>query len=435
MKNRAFLIGTVVCLVLACTFFAGCTAPDDGPVETPAATPVATPVGTTVATESAADVVEANTRFAYDLYQTLSSDYEYAEQNLFFSPYSISTAFTLTYEGAKGTTADEIRSVFHFPADDTVRQEGYANLISGLNSPDAAYSLSTANALWAEETYPFLPAYIETAQQYYAAEVRNMDFISAPEESRQTINGWVEDQTRDRIKNLIPAGAITPLTRLVITNAIYFKGTWVLQFDESETRPAEFRTEGGAYVTADMMQRTDVDARYAYAETADLQILRMPYEHESGKALSMLVLLPKGDEITAAETALGTKGLEDAVASMETKQVEVFFPKFTLETTYSLPDTLKAMGMPTAFGMDADLSGMDGTNMLFISDAIHKAFVDVNEEGTEAAAATAVGVSLSSAPVEEIVPVFRADHPFVFMITDDETGNLLFMGRMSDPTA
>ena len=261
-----------------------------------------------------------------------------------------------------------------------------------------------------------------------------MDFISAPEESRQTIHGWVEDQTEDRIKDLIPEGAITPFTRLVITNAIYFKGTWVLQFDENKTQKATFRTEGDGSVTVDMMQRTDEEAFYSYVETEDLQVLRMPYEHESGKSLSMLVLLPKDNDIATAETVLGTTELADAVASMETRQVEVFFPKFTLETIYFLPDTLGAMGMPTAFSSDADLSGMDGTQNLFISGVIHKAFVEVNEEGTEAAAATGVIVGRAVA-VEKPVPVFRADHPFIFLITDNETGNLLFMGRMSDPTA
>ena len=442
MKIPAFYPGVAVCLILACTFFAGCTAPDDGPVETPTEVPIAfpgeTPVGTPVAppvpAERPDDVVSANTLFAYDLYHTLSSDEKYAEQNIFYSPYSISTALALTYEGAKGTTADEIRSVFHFPADDTVRQEGYANLISGLNSPDAAYRLSTANALWAEETYSFLPAYTETAQRYYAAEVRNMNFLTAPDASRQTINGWVEDQTEDKITDLIPKGAITPLTRLVITNAIYFKGTWVLQFDENKTHQAAFVTGGGDSVTVDMMQRTDDDAIYPYAETDDLQILRMPYEHESGNALSMLVLLPKDKDITNAETALGTTKLADAVSSMETRRVDVFFPKYSLETTYLLPETLGAMGMPTAFRSDADFSGMDNTRFLYITDVIHKAFVEVNEEGTEAAAATGVIVG-RAVSVERPVPVFRADHPFLFMITDDETGMLLFMGRVSDPTA
>ncbi len=440
MKKQAFLIGAVACLVLACTLFAGCIASNDDPVETPTETPVEetpveTPAVTLRPTENTNAVASANTRFAYDLYHTLSSDHKNTDQNIFFSPYSISTALALTYVGAKGTTADEIRSVFHFPENDTVRKNGYRDLISGLNSPDAAYSLSTANALWAEKTYPFLPAYIETAEQYYGAEVRNMDFVTASEASRQTINRWVEDQTEDRIQNLLPEGALSSLTRLVITNAVYFKGTWVLQFDKNETQPAEFRSEGGASVTADMMQRTDKDARYAYSETDVLQLLRMPYEHESGKALSMLVLLPKDGEITTAETALGTKELEDAVASMQTKQVMVFFPKFTLETSYSLSDTLQVMGMPTVFGSDADLSGMDGTRNLFISNVKHKAFVDVNEEGTEAAAATSVEVGTTSMPVEGIVPVFRADHPFIVQITDDETGMLLFLGRVADPTA
>jgi len=430
-------MGIVISLVLACTFFAGCIASDDDPatIPTPTQTPAATPVVTPAPSESTDAVAEANTKFAYDLYHTLKSDEQYADENIFFSPYSISTALALTYEGAKGTTADEIRSVFHFPENDAVRQNGYRDLISDLNSPDAAYSLNTANALWAEKTYKFLPAYTKTAEQSYAAEVRNMDFLTAPDASRQTINQWVESQTKDRIQNILPEGAISPLTRLVITNAIYFKGTWALEFDKNETHSAEFRNERGASVTADMMYRNDKNARYGYAETDGMQLLRMPYKHESGKALSMLVLLPKDGKITTAETALGTKGLDDAVASMQTKQVEVSFPKFTLETTYSLSNTLRDMGMSTAFGSGADLSGMDGTHNLFISSVTHKAFVDVNEEGTEAAAATAVGVSLSSMPVEEIVPVFRADHPFVFQITDDETGMLLFMGRVADPTA
>jgi serpin B len=220
----------------------------------------------------------------------------------------------------------------------------------------------------------------------------------------------------------------------VITNAVYFKGTWVLQFDENKTHQASFHIDGGEPVTVDMMQRTDDDAIYPYAETADLQILRMPYDHESGKALSMLLLLPKDGKTITAEIALGTTGLADAVASMETTQVEVFFPKFTLETTYSLPDTLKAMGMPTAFEDGADFSGMDGTHDLFITNVIHKAFVDVNEEGTEAAAATAVVLAGKGMMEEDPVPVFRADRPFIFLITDDETGMLLFMGRVTDPT-
>ncbi len=261
-----------------------------------------------------------------------------------------------------------------------------------------------------------------------------MDFITLPEESRQIINHWVEDQTEDRIQNLIPEQAITPDTTLVITNAVYFKGKWVLQFSENNTKSATFRTGQDTSVAVDMMQRTDVDAHYAYAETEDLQILRMPYEHESGKALSMLVILPKNDDIALAETALPTKELAEAITEMKPTQVKVFFPKFKLETTYLLPKTLTTMGMPTAFGPEADFSGMDGTRDLSISDVIHKAFMEVSEEGTEAAAATGVIIGRGMT-VENPVPIFRADHPFIFMITDDETGMVLFMGRMADPTA
>ncbi|MFA5397243.1 MAG: serpin family protein [Methanogenium sp.] len=423
MKNPLFLTGMLFCGILICALGAGCITSDDTPPDPADLSP-----------NVAGEVVNANTLFAYDLYQTLKSDKENAGKNIFFSPYSISTALALTYEGAKGTTADEISSVFHFPKNDTVRQNGYQGLLASLNRPDSAYSLKTANALWAEKTYPLLPAYIETAQKSYSAEVRNMDFVTAPEESRQIINRWVEDQTENRIQNLIPEQAITPLTTLVITNAVYFKGKWVLQFSENNTKSAAFRTGQDTSVAVDMMQRTDVDAHYGYAETDDLQILRMPYEHESGKALSMLVILPKGDDLALAETALPTKELADAIAEMKQTQVEVFFPKFTMETTYLLPKTLTTMGMPTAFGSGADFSGMDGTRDLFISDVIHKAFVEVNEEGTEAAAATGVVIGRGMT-VETPVPVFRADHPFVFMITDDETEMVLFMGRMADPTA
>ena len=262
-----------------------------------------------------------------------------------------------------------------------------------------------------------------------------MDFINAPEESRRTINQWVEDRTEERICTIIPEGAIHSLTRLVITNAVYFKGAWVLPFDKNETHPVPFTTEMGTSVMTDMMQRVDEDAVYEYTETDTLQVLRMPYEHESGRSLSMLVLLPKGNAIAHAEDILDAEELDATIASMERQRVRVFFPKFTLETTYSLTGILAAMGMPSAFGFDADFSGMDGTDFLYISDVFHKAFVDVGEEGTEAAAATAIVMTGKGMAEEEPIPLFRADHPFIFLITDDETGAILFMGRLSVPTA
>ncbi len=325
-------------------------------------------------------------------------------------------------------------SVLHVPENDTLRREGFAGINAGLNSGDANYTLRTANALWAEETYPFLPEYIETAERYYAANATNLDFITSPDESRETINRWVEAQTEDKIRDLLPVGSITPLTRLVITNAIYFKGTWTLQFDENETEDAGFHVSENETVRVPMMQRTGEDAVYPYTETDTLQVLAMPYANENGRELSMFVMLPKDGNLTAAEKALDPENLLELRRSLESQRVDVYFPKFTLETEYSLPGTLAAMGMPTAFTGAADFSGMDGTNNLFVSEVVHKAFVDVNEEGTEAAAATGVVVG-GTAVREDETPVFRADHPFVFLIQEEETGTILFMGRVVRPEA
>jgi serpin B len=373
-----------------------------------------------------------------DLYSNLKKDPNYSGHNLFFSPFSISSALAITYEGARGTTADEIRNVFHFPADDSVRRQGYAGINAGMNAEKTGYTLRTANALWAEKTYPFLPEYTGTAERYYSAKTTNLDFIGKSEDSRITINQWVEDKTENKILNLVPAGAIDPSTRLVITNAIYFKGTWVRQFDKNNTREEDFRTAPGKTARVQMMQRTDRDAVYNYAATGSLQLLEMPYARTSGKELSMLVILPKEDNLAAAENYLSYQKLSDIRESLASQRVMVYFPKFRLETEYRLPATLRAMGMPTAFSKAADFSGMDGTRNLSISDVIHKAFVDVNEEGTEAAAATAVVMVIPGAAMNHYepppIPVFRADHPFIFIIQDTETGNILFIGRVVNPT-
>ena len=385
------------------------------------------------AAEGAGNVSAGNNRFAADLYRQLASDPDYAGQNIFFSPYSISSALAITYEGARGTTADEIQSVLHLPQNETLRRSGFAGLDAALNSGDENYTLRTANALWAEETYPFLPEYVDTAARWYGANTTNLDLAGDSEGSRQTINRWVEEKTEDRIRDLLPAGSIDSMTRLVITNAIYFKGTWVKQFDPAETTEEEFRVAPGETVQVQMMHRTDEDAIYGYTETGTLQVLRMPYAHADGTELSMLVLLPREDNLTAAEEALDAETLANLRDSMTDRRVRVVFPKFTLETEYSLPRALAAMGMPTAFSYDADFSGMDGTDMLFISEVIHKAFVDVSEEGTEAAAATAVVVNLKCAPGEDTTPVFRADHPFVFVIVEEDSGTILFAGRVANP--
>ena len=388
--------------------------------------------------QSEQNVVDANNRFAIDLYTKLAKDQNFAGSSLFFSPFSISSALALTYEGARGSTADEIHSVFHFPEDDNVLRDGFADINAGINSGDSRYVLRTANAFWAEKTYAFLPGYVSTAETYYDAPVINLDFITHPEDSRVTINEWVEDRTEQKIQGLLPPGSIDTLTRLVITNAVYFKGTWVKQFDAGETHESDFMITPGVIPMAtttrvQMMQRTDPDAVFGYTETDQFQALRMPYAHESGKQLSMLVLLPKGTTLAAVEDSLDTRDLSALRDSLSTGRVDVYFPKFRLETTYYLSGTLADMGMPTAFTDAADFSGMDGSTDLSISDVVHKAFVDVNEEGTEAAAATGVIIGATGFLPAEPVPVFRADHPFLFLIMDDETGNILFMGRVVNP--
>ncbi len=389
------------------------------------------PVITPSTSDTGMKVVEANNRFALDLYKVMAA--ENPGDNIFFSPWSISSALAVTYEGAKGTTADEIRSVFHFPADESTMRTGYKEITGGINSRNSGFTLKTANALWAEENYTFLPSYLDTADRYYSARVTNLDFMNSPEESRQTINRWVEDQTANRIKNLLPAGSILPETTLVITNAIYFKGTWATEFNEENTASEDFRVSPTTTVSVPMMKQTTGGAEFWYAETGSFQVLGMPYASQGGKELSMLVLLPTDGDLEGAEESLDAGTISELRQDLVYQEVRVWFPKFKLETGYQMADTLSEMGMPSAFNPGvADFSGMDGTKSLAISQVFHKAYVDVNEEGTEAAAATAVVMDRSIAPVDP-VPVFRADHPFIFLILDNENGNILFMGRVTNP--
>lgn len=417
MGKQLYLEALVVMIALVC----GCleTLPDLPPITTStqkADNSSATP-------EGVAAIVDANNQFAFDIYSKVSAE----EGNVFLSPWSISTAMAMVYEGARGETADEMRSVLHFPDDGAVVRSSFAGIYNLINKDGKKYTLSTANALWLQKDYPFLPDYLSTIENYYVGKATNLDFIRDTENSRQIINTWVEDQTNDKIKDLFPPGSINELTRLVLTNAIYFKGNWLTQFDPADTRDATFTISPGNTVTAKMMSLYDV--KFNYAETDDVQILEMPYD---GEELSMLVLLPKDNDLASVESMLTPENLAGWRNSLHKQEVPVYFPKFTFETKYYLADALSSMGMPLVFTPnEADLSGMDGTHDLFVSAVIHQAFVDVNEEGTEAAAATGVVVGATSAPMS----VFRADHPFIFMILEKETGSILFMGRVSDPTA
>jgi len=380
-----------------------------------------------ISTEGLSNVVDANNKFAIDLY----SKYKTNEGNVFFSPYSISTALAMTYEGARGQTAEEMQKVFYFPEDSNTMRNGYANLYAEINKPDKKYKLSVANALWAENDFQFLDEYFNVVDQYYNGKVTNLDFKRDPEGSRVTINNWVEDKTNDKIKDLIPSGVINSMTRLVLTNAVYFKGEWVKQFNKDDTIERDFTTDSNNIVKAFMMQRTDDESIYNYGENNILQILEMPY---SGDDLSMLIILPKDNNLEDVEKSFTTDELSDWKDELKEQRVNVFLPRFKFETKYFMAEDLAEMGMPTAFG-NADFSGMTGKMDLAISQVIHQAFVEVNEEGTEAAAATAVIMKETSAgPGGPTIPVFNANHPFIFIIQQKDTGNILFMGRVSNPT-
>jgi serpin B len=432
-------LGITVTLLAILVLISGCSGPPGpNPPETPIPTVLTTPTATpavlnATASDAEKSAVEANNQFAFDLYSKLRGDPEKVKSNLFFSPFSISSALAITCEGARGVTAHEIRSVFHFPIDDVSRRQGFQEISAGINQAKDGYTLSTANALWAERTYRFLPDYVQTVQRYYGANATNLNFITNPEGSRTTINRWVEDRTNNKILNLIPSGAIDPLTRLVITNAVYFKGMWLKQFNVNYTRKEEFRIAPNNTVEVPMMMMGGEHAVFGYYEAESLQVLRMPYAHKTGKGLSMLILLPKGDDLVAVEDRLDWQRISELSGAIRDQRVNVFFPKFTLETGYSLSGTLGAMGMPSVFEPEAaDLSGMDGTRNLFITEIFHKAFVAVNEEGTEAAAATAAVVGIMAA-TEPPVPEFRADHPFIILIRDEDTGTILFLGRVINP--
>ncbi|MDD3777973.1 MAG: serpin family protein [Patescibacteria group bacterium] len=382
-------------------------------------------------------VVNANNQFAFDLYSELNKS---QNGNIFYSPYSISAALAMTYEGAKGQTADEMKSVFHFPENNILRPN-FAAIYNEINKGNNAYELRTGNALWAQYDYKFLEDYTSRVEKYYGGKVANLDFKTETEKSRQTINSFIEEQTNDRIKDLIPSGILDPMTRLVLTNAIYFKGTWEWEFDESDTREQDFKITSTNTVKIPMMYMKPDKTTFNYADLEKLQILELPYK---GEKISMLILLPKQGEdydyetrerivsdYTLKDIEISSEKLNEYKSQMkETKLDSISLPKFEFDTKYFMKDTLSAMGMPTAFGA-ADFSGLDGTTSLQISQVIHQAFVKVDEKGTEAAAATSVIMEKTAMMPRN---VFRADHPFIFAIQEKDTGNILFLGRMIDPT-
>ncbi|HEY8506075.1 MAG TPA: serpin family protein [Gemmataceae bacterium] len=380
---------------------------------------------------AAEEVVKGNNQFALDLYARLRE----RDGNLFLSPFSISTALAMTATGAEGRTLEQMQRVLHLPKDREATNAGFAALLKRLNAAggDAAkrpYELAIANALWGAAGKKWRPEFLAATREHYGAGLREVDF-TATEQARRTINAWVEEQTRDRIRDLIPKGVLNSDTKLVLTNAIYFKGQWEREFSRKATRPEKFYVSAGKTVEAPLMHRS---GRYRYGEAENLQFLELPYR---GNALSMVVLLPREKTgLAAMEKELTDVNLTAWLGKLRPEPtVRVWLPRFKVTTAFRLADELKAMGMTDAFSRAAaDLSGMTGERDLFVSEVVHKAFVEVNEEGTEAAAATGVIVAPTSAPIEpKVIPTFRADHPFVFLIRDNRSGSVLFLGRVTNP--
>jgi len=379
-------------------------------------------------------VVKGNNEFALELYAKLRAE----KGNLFFSPYSISTALSMTYAGAKGETKIQMAKVLHLPTIPLKSTEqiwtqsrfhsAFGAIINDLNArgEKGNYELSVANALWGQKGYGFLKEFLELIKTNYGGGLNEVDFVRAAETARKTINTWVEKETNKKIKNLIGKGVLDSMTRLVLTNAIYFKGNWARQFKEDETKETPFTLINGEKVDIAMMNQT---ADFNYMETEDFQGLELPYVDDE---LSMIILLPKeADGLGRFEETFTAKNLSKWLARFRKRKVIVSVPKFKMTRQFGLADVLKSMGMTSAFSGEADFSGMNGKKDLFISAVIHKAYVDVNEEGTEAAAATAV-VGVTAIRPEEI-PVFRADHPFLFLIRDNRSGSILFIGRAMNP--
>jgi serpin B len=425
MKNA--LISVLIVLLLVLPSIA-CTQAAAGEVLTSDKERITSP---DVSTSEQALLVEGNSAFAFELYQALKEN----EDNIFYSPYSISLALAMTYSGARGETAQQMADTLNFileqerlhPAFNWLDAE-LASRGEGAEGKDGeGFRLNIVNAIWGQKDYEFLSDFLDVLAENYGAGLRILDFINETEKSRLTINEWVSDQTEGRIEDLIPQGMITWLTRLVLTNAIYFNAAWEYPFDEDVTADGPFYLLDGGQVIVPMMKQTE---SFGYTEGEGYQAVELQYD---GGELSMVILLPEAGQFQAFEEGLQAQQVDAIINDLQPTYVTLTMPQFEFDSEFSLKDTLAGMGMPIAFSDSADFSGMTGNPELFISEVVHKAFVAVDEAGTEAAAATAVIMEFSAVPEHPVE--FTIDHPFIFLIRDIDTGAILFVGRVMNPGA
>jgi len=374
------------------------------------------------------DVAESNNEFAFNLYKKFGED----PPNLVFSPYSILSALAVTYAGARGKTAFEMSEVLWFPGDQDIFHPVFKAFTDSIltSAKEKGTEMNIANALWVQEDYRLLQSFIDLAAAYYNANAENVNFktFDDQEKSRQKINQWVEKKTNDKIRELIPQGILNELTRMVITNAIWFNGNWLNPFEKSKTTPSIFHITPNRTVTTDFMHQ---EKETGYYKDDEVQAIELPYKNNK---LSMIIILP--EEIEGWKLIgriLTGERLEVIYKGIQVHKINMSIPKFSYESEFKLKQILYSMGMEQAFTNDADFSGMTAENDLRIDDVIHKAFIEVNETGTEAAAATAVTMALKTALEEEDIIQFIADHPFLYLIIDKSTGGIIFMGRFVNP--
>lgn len=380
-----------------------------------------------------AELVAGNTAFALSLYHLLSAE---NAANLFYSPYSISVALAMTYAGARGETEQQMANALRFslpqehlhPAFNALDQQ-LTNLAHGtqVGEEGEGFRLHLANALWGQQGFEFLNEFLDTLGQNYGAGLRLVDFSANSEAARQVINQWVSEQTEQKIQNLIPQGVLNPLTRLVLTNAIYFNAAWQTAFLKEATSEEPFFLLNGEKVTVAMMK---LNKSLLYAEGADFQLVCLPYE---GGSIEMVVILPEAGQFEALRAKIDAAWLTEALAQRQSHTVDLSMPKFKVESDFRLVDALSALGMPAAFQPDqADFSGMDGRRDLYIGEVLHKAYVNVDEAGTEAAAATAVIMEMTAGLPEQPV-VMTINRPFLFLIREVQSGTVLFVGQVTEP--
>ena len=347
-------------------------------------------------------------------------------ENLFYSPASIYAALAMTYAGAKSNTAKEMEQVMNWNKPEIVHEMTQKLFEAIFPAPGecSEINLSFANRLWAQQGYAILKEYTDTLQSYYQAEMGTADFIRQPEEARKAINQWVEQKTNDKIKDLIKDGILKADTRLVLTNAIYFHGFWENQFKKADTRPSDFKVNKSKTIKVKMMNKTE---SYWYGRNEELscQVLKLPYKKEK---MAMMILLPDAvNGLAGLENKLTAEHLRKCIELTKKEKVKVSLPKFKMNCKFEMKDVLSHLGIHDLFLNKADLSGITGNKELYVFKVIHQAFVDVNEEGTEAAAATAVVMTrcIPRPPTH-----FLADHPFLFAIQDCASGAILFVGRV-----